>query len=63
MFRWAVEHELVNVTVYEALRTVATLKRGRSAAKETSPVRPVPEATVTATLKSDAACGLVCLSG
>ena len=43
VFRWAVESELVGVEVYEALRTVPGLKKGRSEARETSPVEPVPQ--------------------
>jgi integrase len=50
MFRWAVENELVDVTVYQALRTVSSLRRGRSGARETAPVCPVPEESVNATL-------------
>jgi integrase len=50
MFRWAVEHELVPVEVHQALRTVAGLRKGRSEAREPSPVGPVPEAHVLAVL-------------
>ncbi len=50
MFRWAVEHELVPVSVHQALQAVAGLRKGRSEAKETEPVGPVPEADVRATL-------------
>ncbi len=50
LFRWAVGNELVPAGVYEALRAVEGLKRGRSAARETPPVRPVPDADVEATL-------------
>lgn len=41
-FKWAASEELVPVGVYEALRTVDGLRRGRTAAKETQPVQPVP---------------------
>ena len=34
MFRWAASHQLVPVTVYQALATVENLKAGRSRAKE-----------------------------
>lgn len=50
MFRWAVEHELLPVTVYQCLLTVAALRRGRSPAKEAEPILPVPEEHVRATL-------------
>jgi integrase len=50
MFRWAVEHELVPVTVYQALQSVAGFRKGRSAAREPEPVRPVSEEHVQAVL-------------
>jgi integrase len=50
MFRWAVEHELVPVTVFQALQTVAGLGKGRSEAREPEPVGPVPEEHVRAVL-------------
>jgi len=50
VFRWAVEHELVPVAVYQALATVAGLPRGRSEARERPPVRPVPQEHVEAVL-------------
>ncbi|MBX7165131.1 MAG: site-specific integrase [Pirellulales bacterium] len=50
MFRWAVAEELVAVTVHQALTTVAGLKQGRSAARETAPVLPVAEDVFQATL-------------
>jgi integrase len=46
VFKWGVENEIVPSPVYQALATVAGLRRGRSEARETSPVRPVPEAMV-----------------
>lgn len=49
-FRWAVENELVPVTVLQALAAVQGLQAGRSPAKETEPVMPVEEAHVRATL-------------
>ncbi len=49
-FRWAASEELIPVTVYEALRTVAGLRRGRSEVRESEPVGPVDAATVDATL-------------
>jgi integrase len=50
MFRWAVEQEMVPGSVLHALQAVRGLQRGRSAARETEPVRPVPEEIVLATL-------------
>jgi len=50
VFRWAVEEELISETTHRALAAVRNLKRGRSKAKETAPVRPVDVATVEATL-------------
>src|SRR5262249_54986833 len=41
-FKWGVSEQLVSSSVYEALRTVAGLQAGRSAARECPPVEPVP---------------------
>lgn len=49
-FRWGVEEELVPAGVYDALKHLAWLHAGRSAARETSPVLPVDEGTVNDTL-------------
>jgi integrase len=50
VFKWGVENELVPSTVYGGLKAVAGLQRGRSKAKESQPVRPVPPALVNETL-------------
>jgi integrase len=50
VFRWAVSYELLPSAVYEALRAVPGLQRGRGEARDTEPVRPVPEGDVRATL-------------
>lgn len=50
VFKWAVAQELVPVTVYQALRTVAGLQRGRTTVRESEPVKPVDPEHVTATL-------------
>ncbi len=50
IFRWAVSHELLPVTVYDALRTVEPLLLGRTTAPEGAPVRPVPDDALAATL-------------
>lgn len=47
-FKWAASEELVPAAVYHGLQTVAGLKRGRTDADETDPVRPVPEKYVDA---------------
>lgn len=48
MFRWASSEELVPPELYHGLRSVPGLRRGRSAARETDPVRPVDTAIVEA---------------
>jgi integrase len=50
MFKWGVENELVPAAVHQALLTVRGLQKGRSGARETDPVKPVPEAYVDAVL-------------
>jgi len=46
--RWATENELVRPEVYHGLQAVRGLARGRSAARESEPVKPVPDAFVDA---------------
>jgi integrase len=49
MFRWAVENELLPVTVYQSLMTVPGLAKDRHPeVKESEPVTPVPEEHVGA---------------
>jgi integrase len=50
IFRWAVENELVPASVLHGLQSVRGLMKGRSQARETAPVRPVPVAVVDATI-------------
>lgn len=50
-FRWAVEHELISPDVYQALTAVTGLRRGRVSVPESSPVRPVADDVVDATLE------------
>jgi integrase len=50
MFRWAASKRLVPDAVHQSLATVGGLRVGRSAAKETAPVKPVADAVVEATL-------------
>lgn len=49
-FKWATSQELIPVTTYEALRTLTGLQKGRTAARESDPVKPVAVSHVTATL-------------
>ncbi|MBI9017260.1 MAG: site-specific integrase [Phycisphaerae bacterium] len=51
MFKWAVSEEMVPSSVYESLRTVEALKKGRTKAIDHEPVRPVPVEDVQATLQ------------
>jgi integrase len=50
VFKWAASEMLVPFLTYQALTTVQALGRGRSAAREVEPVRPVDMAHVEATL-------------
>lgn len=51
MFKWAGSKQLIRATVFASLQLVAGLEPGRSAARETAPVGPVDDATISATLK------------
>ncbi len=44
-FKWAAAEELVPASVYESLRTLAGLRRGRTTARESEPVGLVDDAT------------------
>ena len=48
MFRWGCEKELVAPDVYQGCKSVAGLRMGRSAARETEPVKPVPQPDIDA---------------
>lgn len=50
-FKWATQQQLVPGGVYEALRCVSGLKRGRTSARESSKVKPIPDTDVAATLE------------
>src|SRR5690606_16716877 len=41
IFKWATSEELIPPSIYQGLRTVSGLRRGRTTARETEPVRPV----------------------
>lgn len=47
-FRWAAKQQLVSDAVVTSLATVEALKRGRTKARDTQKVKPVPEAFVSA---------------
>ncbi len=51
IFKWSVGEELVPPAVWHALQAVEGLKAGRSEARETEPVRPVPDPDVDAVLQ------------
>ena len=48
MFRWAASQEIIPYEVYAALITLTGLRRGRSTARESPPVGPVPESDLEA---------------
>jgi integrase len=50
VFKYGVEHELVPAAVWQALRAVGGLQVGRTAARETAPIRPVADELVDRTL-------------
>jgi integrase len=49
-FRWAVSEELIEPSVYQGLQSLPGLAKGRTEARESDPVKPVPEAFIQATL-------------
>ncbi|MCC7406675.1 MAG: site-specific integrase [Phycisphaeraceae bacterium] len=48
IFKWAAGQELIPVSIYEQLKAVESLRRGRSEAREPAPVRPVADELVDA---------------
>ncbi|MDY7109817.1 MAG: tyrosine-type recombinase/integrase, partial [Planctomycetota bacterium] len=48
VFKWAVAEGMIPPSVLHGLQAVDGLKRGRTAARETTPVQPVPEAHIEA---------------
>jgi integrase len=50
IFKWAVVEQLVSPSVHHGLQALPGLRRGRSEARETRPVRPVPDSHVDAVL-------------
>ena len=49
-FRWATQEERVSPSVLHGLEAVEGLKKGRSGARETDPVQPVPDEDIEAVL-------------
>lgn len=50
IFKWGVEHELVDPNVLQGLQSVSPLKEGRSKAREHSRVKPVPPEHIDAVI-------------
>jgi integrase len=50
LFKWATAEELITPSVYHGLQAVAGLTFGRTEARETEPIRPVPDLHVAAVL-------------
>ena len=48
MFKWGVSHERIPVEAYQRIKSVENLAYGRSKARETEPIRPVPEQHIQA---------------
>ncbi len=51
VIKWAVGEGMIPASVYETLRCVPALKKGRTVAPETEPVKPVSREVVEATIK------------
>jgi integrase len=51
MFGWAVEEELIPPSVFHGLKAVKGLRRGKSKAIESQPVKPVPQHVIDAVMK------------
>lgn len=49
-WKWSVSQELAPSSVYESLRTVEGLRRGRTEARESAPILPVSDAQVEAVI-------------
>ncbi len=50
VFKWAVAEELIPPSVHQGLQAVAGLRYGRTEARETEPIQPVPDAWINAVL-------------
>ncbi len=51
MFRWGVSRELIDVEVYQRLKTVDGLKKGKTAARDYAPILPIDDETIELTIK------------
>jgi integrase len=51
VFKWGVENQLFSATILEALKAVSPLKPGRSEAKESKPIKPVPGKQIKSVLE------------
>jgi integrase len=51
MFRWAASQELVPAATHHALSLVPGLRAGRTEARESDPIQPVPDDIIVATIK------------
>jgi len=49
-FGWAVENELIPASIWHALRSVKGLRKGKSRARETKPIRPVSDERINAVI-------------
>ena len=45
-FKWGVSKELVPIHVFQALATVAGLRKGKTEARETAPILPIDDETI-----------------
>ena len=50
LFKWGVAEELVPASVFQSLQAVEGLRYGHTKARETEPIKPVPDAWVDAVL-------------
>lgn len=50
MFKWGASQELIPASIYHALLTVSGLRKGRTEARETQPIKPVPDDIVDITM-------------
>ncbi len=48
VFKWGAENELVPASIHHGLKSISGLRKGRSEARESEPVKPVPDAFVEA---------------
>src|SRR5262249_42147059 len=47
-FKWAVGEEMIPPSVHQGLKALAWLRKGRTEARESDPIRPAPEAHIDA---------------